>query len=86
MDQTGSIQRGPIKHLLLITLAQGGGAHALLVTARADAAYVSEKNFNEKFDKAHAKYANVDLSFSSEFRWCLNRELEDIYIDNRDNQ
>ena len=55
-----------MKHLLLITLALG--AHALLVTARADAAYVSEKMFNEKFDKAHAKCANIDLSFSSEFR------------------
>ena len=48
--------------------------------------YVSEKIFNEKFDKAHAKCANFDLSFSSEFRWCLNRELEDVYIDSRDNQ
>jgi hypothetical protein len=73
-----------MKHLLLITLALG--AHALLVTARADAAYVSEKIFNEEFDKAHAKCANVDLSFSSEFRWCLNRELEDVYIDSRDIQ
>ena len=82
MGQTGSIQRGPMKHLLLITLALG--AHALLITARADAVYVSEKIFNEKIDKAHAKCANVDLSFSSEFRWCLNRELEDIYIDSRD--
>ena len=84
MAQTGSIQRGPMEHLLLIMLALG--AHELLVTARSDAAYVSEKIFNEKFDKAHAKCANVDLSFSSEFRWCLNRELEDFYIDSRDNQ
>ena len=73
-----------MKHLLLITLALG--THALLVTARSDAAYVSEKIFNEKFDKAHAKCANADLSFSSEFRWCLNRELEDVYIDSRDIQ
>ena len=73
-----------MKHLLLITLALG--THALLVTARADAAYVSEKIFNEKFDKAHAKCASVDLSFSSKFRWCLNRELEDVYIDSRDIQ
>ena len=55
-----------MKHLLLITLALG--AHALLVTARADTAYVSERIFNEKFDKAHAKCANADLSFSSKFR------------------
>ena len=73
-----------MKHLLLITLALG--ANALLVTAKADAAYVSEKVFNKKFDKTHAKCANIDLSFSSEFRWCLNRELEDIYIDSRDIQ
>ena len=73
-----------MKHLLLITLALG--AHALLVTAKGDAAYVSEKIFNEKFDKAHAKCANVDLSFSSEFRWCLNHELEDVYIDSTDIQ
>ena len=73
-----------MKHLLLIALALG--AHALLVTARADATYVSERIFNEKFDKAHAKCANADLSFSNEFRWCLNRELEDVYIDSRDIQ
>ena len=73
-----------MKHLLLITLVLG--AHALFVTARTDAAYVSEKRFNEKYDKAHAKCANVDLSFSSEFRWCLNRELEDVYIDSRNIQ
>ena len=71
-----------MKHLLLITLALG--THSLLVTARANDAYVSEKIFNEKFDKAHAKCANVDLNFLNEFRWCLNRELEDIYIDSRD--
>ena len=73
-----------MKRLLLITLALG--TQALLVTARADATYVSEKIFNEKFDKAHAKCANSDLSFSSEFRWCLNRELEDVYIDSREMQ
>ena len=73
-----------MKHLLLITLALG--THGLLVTASADAEYVSEKIFNEKFDKAHAKCANVDLSFSSEFHWCLDRELEDVYIDSRDIQ
>ena len=78
------MQRGPMKHLLLIMLALG--AHALLITARADAAYVSEKIFDEKFDKAHAKCANVDLNFSSKFRWCLNRELKDVYIDSRDIQ
>ena len=54
-----------MKHLLLITLALG--AHALLNTARADAAYVSEKIFNEKFDKAHAKYANNNISFQVNF-------------------
>ena len=84
MGQTGSIQRGPMKHLLLIALALG--AHAILVSARADAAYLSERIFNEKFDKAHAKCANADLSFSKKFRWCLNRELEDVYIDSRDIQ
>ena len=55
-----------MKHLLLITLALG--AHALLVTAKGDAAYVSEIIFNEKFDKAHAKFANIDLCFSNKFR------------------
>ena len=73
-----------MKHLLLITLALG--SHALLVTAKGDAAYVSEIIFNEKFDKAHTKCANVNLSFSSEFRWYLNSELEDVYIDSRDIQ
>ena len=73
-----------MNHLLLITLALG--SHALLVNAKGDTAYVSEKIFNEKFDKAHTKCANIDLSFSSEFRWCLNRELEDVYIDSRDIQ
>jgi hypothetical protein len=76
MGQTGSILRGPMKHFLMIMLALG--THALIITARADAAYVSERIFNEKFDKAHAKCANADLSFSSEFHWCLNRELEYI--------
>ena len=71
-----------MKHLLLITMVLG--THALLLTTKADAAYVSEKVFNEKYDKAHAKCANVDLNFLNEFRWCLNRELEDIYIDSRD--
>ena len=55
-----------MKHPLLITLALG--AHALLVSARADAACVSEKVFNKKFDKAHVKCASINLSFSSEFR------------------
>ena len=73
-----------MKHLLLITLVLG--AHSLLDTTKANAAYLSEKVFNETFDKAHAKCANADLSFSSEFRWCLNRELEDVYIDSRDIQ
>ena len=82
MGHTGSILRAPMKHLLLITLALG--AHSLLDTTKADAAYVSEKVFNETYDKAHAKCANVDLNFLNEFRWCLNRELEDIYIDSRD--
>ena len=82
MGHTGSILRAPMKHLLLITLVLG--AHSLLDTTKADAAYVSEKVFNETYDKAHAKCANVDLNFLNEFRWCLNRELEDIYIDSRD--
>ena len=73
-----------MKHLLLIALALG--AHALLATSRAHTAYVSERIFNEKFDKAHAKCANVDLNFLNEFRWCLNRELEEVYIDSSDIQ
>ena len=71
-----------MKHLLLITLVLG--AHSLLDTTKADAAYVSERVFNETFDKAHAKCANIDLNFLNEFRWCLNRELEEIYIDSRE--
>jgi regulator of protease activity HflC (stomatin/prohibitin superfamily) len=57
---------------------------SLLNTTKADAAYVSEYVFIDTFYKAHAKCANVDLNFLNEFRWCLNRELEDIYIDSRD--
>ena len=78
-------ERMNCKPLLLIMLLS---TSALLNIERAlsgerKETYLSEKDFNQTLDKAHAACANIDLDFSKAFEGCLNQRMEGIYINSR---